>query len=68
MPAKVSQKAPREEQRVQISCPALSGEIVDKSWKLTKSAEYNKGERITNDPLANRSEYHEDAAEEEIGS
>lgn len=40
----------------------------DKRWKLTKGAEYDEGERVTNDPLADSSEYHEDAAEEEVCS
>ena len=35
-------------------------------WELTESAEDDKRESVANDPLANSSEDHEDAAEEEV--
>ena len=37
-------------------------------WRLTESAKDNKGKSIANDPLANGSDEHKDAAEEEVCS
>lgn len=37
-------------------------------WKLTESAKDDKGKSIANDPLANGSDEHKDAAEEDVCS
>ena len=43
------------------------GEVCGR-WELTESAEDNKRERVANDPFADGSDDHENAAEEEICS